>query len=272
MMAPIIHFDYGRYAQSRRDRILTPFADFSPYGQKTKLLLKAAGVEFQKCDQPAVLPRKDLEALGISYRRIPLLAVGKDIYIDSSKIIEVIVSLGNIPTGPADKAYQTWGDTVFNEVLGLIPAQVLSPEFVKDRKTVFPIVERPDLKTIRPSALASFKSRLHEVETVFLANSKGPFINGEEISLADIHIVWPLRWALNDLGAANDPGTGKDDFPKVWRLIESLPQVSPPVLSAEDTHKAIRGSEYTSKGPTTVQKDDAYGIAAGTQVSIESFE
>lgn len=255
-MAPIIHFDY----------------DFSPYGQKTKLLLKAAGVDFKKCDMPGVLPRKDLEALGITYRRIPLLSVGKDIYIDSSKIIEVILSLGHIPTGPADKAYQAWGDTVFNEVLGLIPVQVLSPEFIKDRRTVFPIVDRPDLKTIRPSALAGFKQRLHEVETVFLANSTGPFINGDKISLADIHIVWPLRWALNDLGAAQELGTGKTDFPKVWRLIENLPQVSPEILSAEDTHRAIRGSEYTSKGPTSVQQNDAYGIAAGTQVSIESFE
>lgn len=236
------------------------------------MLLKAAGVDFKKCDQPAVLPRKDLEDLGITYRRIPLLAVGKDVYADSSKVIQTIVSLGNIPTSPADKAYQTWGDVVFAEVLGLIPIQVLSPDFVKDRKSIFPIVERPDLKTLRPSALAGFKSRLREVEEDFLGNSSGPFINGDKISLADIHIVWPLRWALNDLGAANDVGTGKSDFPKVWRMIESLPQVSPEVLSAEETHKAIRGGDYTSKGPTSVEKDDAYGIAAGTNVSIESFE
>jgi glutathione S-transferase len=254
---PIIHFDY----------------DFSPYGQKTKLLLQAAGVDFQKCDQPAVLPRKDLEALGITYRRIPLLSVGKDVYLDSSKIAQVIVSsLGKIPQSPADKAYQVWGDTVFAEVLGLIPSQVLSPEFVKDRETVFPIVKRPDLKTIRPSALAGFQSRLKELEEDFLGNSSGPFINGDKISLADVHVAWPVRWALNDLGAGQDAGCSKQDFPKVYKLIESLPEVSPKVLSAEETHKLIRGSDYYASEPTSVQKDEALGLAAGTQVTVESFE
>ena len=65
---------------------------FSPYGQKTKLLLTAAGVNFQRCDQPLVLPRKDLEALGITYRRIPVFAIGKDVYCDSSLIFDVILN------------------------------------------------------------------------------------------------------------------------------------------------------------------------------------
>ncbi|KJX99270.1 glutathione s-transferase like protein [Zymoseptoria brevis] len=257
MAPPIIHVDY----------------DFSPYGQKTKLLLHASGVSFKKLDVPAVLPRKDLEALGITYRRIPLLAVGKDIYLDSSKIQQITVStLGSIPQSPADKAYQTWGDTVFNEVLGLIPQQILSPDFVKDRETVFPIVKRPDLATIRPSALAGFQSRLREIEEDFLGKSQGPFINGEKISMADVHVAWAVRWALNDLGAGKDKGCGKEDFPKVYRLIESLPDVKPEVLSAEEAHKAIRESEYSASGPTSVMKDEALGLEAGTQVTIESFD
>jgi glutathione S-transferase len=256
-MAPIISYDY----------------DFSPYGQKIKYLLQAAGVDFQKCDQPAVLPRKDLEALGITYRRIPLLAVGKDIYADSAQIVQVIVSsLGKIPRSPADKAFEAWGNAVFNEVLGLIPSQVLTPDFSKDRETIFPIVKRPDLATLRPSALAGFQSRLREVEEDFLGKSGGPFINGDKISLADIHVAWPVRWALNDLGAGKDAGCSKNEFPKVYKLLESLPQYSPKVLSADEANKAIRESNYSASGPTSVQKDEALGIASGTQVTVESFE
>ena len=61
-------------------------------GLKTKLVLAAAGVDFKRCDQPPVLPRKDLEALGITFRRIPVLAVGKDLYCDSNLIIDLILN------------------------------------------------------------------------------------------------------------------------------------------------------------------------------------
>lgn len=37
-----------------------------------------------------VLPRPDLEALGITYRRIPIMAIGRDVYCDSSLIIDVL--------------------------------------------------------------------------------------------------------------------------------------------------------------------------------------
>jgi len=249
--------------------------DFSPYGQKTKLLLAAAGVDYKKCDQPMVLPRPDLEALGVTYRRIPVLAVGKDIYCDSSKIIDVVVSKlaksGSITTSPADKAYEDWGNNAFQEALSLVPQQALTPNFVKDRETIFPILKRSDLKTLRPSALAGFQSRCRQVEDVFLANG-GPFINGEKLSVADVQVIFGIRWAMNDLGAANDAGCGKDAFPKLWKMIESLPVAKPDVLSSEDTIKQIRSSSYSADGPTGVMKDDPNGIAAGTQVRVESFE
>ena len=73
-------------------------------GQKTKLLLTASGVPFDRVDQPAVLPRKDLEALGITYRRIPVFAVGKDVYCDSSLIFDLVVEKlgkGKLQTSPA---------------------------------------------------------------------------------------------------------------------------------------------------------------------------
>jgi hypothetical protein len=37
--------------------------------------------------QPRILPRPDLARLGINYRRIPLLAIGCDVYLDSRLII-----------------------------------------------------------------------------------------------------------------------------------------------------------------------------------------
>ncbi|KAI7104741.1 hypothetical protein KC352_g37231, partial [Hortaea werneckii] len=122
---------------------------FSPFGQKTKYLLTGAGINFKKCDQPLVLPRPDLEALGITYRRIPLLAVGKDVYCDSSRMIDLALSKlsqsgGPLVTSPADKAYEDWGIDTFKLAVFIIPQAAITPGFLNDRKTIFPMLERPD--------------------------------------------------------------------------------------------------------------------------------
>ncbi|KAK1063093.1 hypothetical protein LTR12_010851 [Friedmanniomyces endolithicus] len=260
MSHSIIHFDY----------------DFSPYGQKTKLLLTAAGVKYKKCDQPVVLPRPDLEALGITYRRIPLLAVGKDVYADSALIIDLIISKlatsGAVATSPADKAFETWGNVTFVEMLGIIPPQALTPEFVKDRETIFPLVKRQDLKSLRPSTVAGFQSRCREVEERFLSNGSGPYMNGDKLSLADVHFIWCVRWGMKDLGAANEAGCGKDAFPKLWKMIESLPPAEPEVLGSEETLKTIKESKFFADAPTSVMKGDPLGLTAGTPVTIESAD
>ena len=92
------------------------------------------------------------------------------------------------------------------------------------------------------------------LEHTVLAN--GQFIGGSKLSVADIHAIWGLRWGLNamdsnppGLGAQKEPGLGKDSFPKVWRLIESLPA-------------NLEG----------IMKDDPTGLKAGTQVTIDSLE
>ena len=122
---PVIAYDY----------------DFSPYGQKVRMLLDLAGVPYKRCDVPAVLPRPQLESLGITYRRIPVLAVGKDVYCDTSLISRKILELqgpnGKLNSHPAEPAFEQWGNWAFQTGLATAPSSLLSPEFVKDRQTIF---------------------------------------------------------------------------------------------------------------------------------------
>jgi len=37
------------------------------------------GLKYLQCIQPPQMPRPDLQALGINYRKIPILAIGRDI-------------------------------------------------------------------------------------------------------------------------------------------------------------------------------------------------
>jgi glutathione S-transferase len=151
----------------------------SPYGQKIHLLLTAAG---------------------ISYSELPHLAVGRDVYADSSAIIDVILNqLGGknkVPTSKADKAFEVWGNDTFSAVLPLLPPQAVNdPTFSKDRATIFPIIAKPELlKSLEPTALSGLKSRLATVEDVFLAD--GPYIGGDKLSVADVHVAWVIRWVL----------------------------------------------------------------------------
>ena len=236
------------------------------------MLLEAAGVKYQRCDQPIVLPRKDLEELGITYRRIPVLAVGKDVYCDSGLIFDIVLdklAKKQLPTSPADKAWEAWGLETFKAALPLIPHELVTPDFVKDRETIFPMLKRPDFKTLRPSAVADLQSRLSFLENDVLASN--PFIGGDKLSVADIHVIWSIRWALEDLGAKQEKQLSKDAFPKVWKLIEGLPLPKPEELSSENTIKAIKAAALWSKDKP-VMSDDPLNISVGTPITIESAE
>ena len=163
----------------------------------------------------------------------------------------------------------SYGFQTFIAVLQLIPHEFLTPDFINDRKTIFPILERSDVKEMRPSGIAELQSRLDYVENTLLA--KSPYIGGDKLSVADIHIVWAIRWALKGLGAEKDKEFSKDAFPKVWKWIESLPEATPEEISSEDAIKAIKGADY-SAGDVSIMKDEPLGIEGGTSVIIESVE
>ena len=86
-----------------------------------------------------MLPRPTLEKIGVTYRRIPILAIGKDFFADSSLIIDTLQKSFNskLPTNPADKAFEDFGDSLFKLVLRVIPVKTLDQGFMKDRETIF---------------------------------------------------------------------------------------------------------------------------------------
>lgn len=202
MALPIILFDYS----------------FSPYAKKIRILLAAAGIPYKRCDVPMVLPRLTLLDLGITYRRIPVLAIGGDVYCDTALIIDVIQKhLGGLPTSSADHAYEVFGNHVFYQGLSCIPPSFFTEDFIKDRAPIFPICARKDFETLGPSGKEEFKSHLAIVERDFLKDAN-PFIGGAKPALADIHLIWVVSWMMSSLGLAEVPGCGKDKLPKIWKL------------------------------------------------------
>ena len=76
--------------------------------------------------------------MGITYRRIPVLAIGKDIYCDSAKqILALQHAYGHLPTNPADRAFEAFGTAVFVGALGCMDPRLFTDDVKKDRVTIF---------------------------------------------------------------------------------------------------------------------------------------
>lgn len=71
---------------------------------------------------------------------------------------------------------------------------------------------------------------------------------------------------------SKEKGVGKEDFPKVWAMIEALPKVEVDSVDSEEAKKTILGSDYYAKNSTTIAQGDPLGLSSGTKVSVESFD
>lgn len=107
--------------------------------------------------------------------------------------------------------------------------------------------------------------------------------------------MWAIKWALQNLDVASDPGFSKEDFPKVYKWsarlpfyrmrllrphpnrIESIPSHAVPEndvkdkISGEDATKAILDADYAVP-EVGIDETDALGMSSGTPVSVEANE
>lgn len=145
------------------------------------------------------MPREDLNALGISYRRIPLLAAGRDVYCDTRLILKKLEewypdgSLG-AKTGEhkaIETLLQQWTDgIVFANAVLMIPTSqpILNNEkFVKDREEFTGRSwSKENIEKMAPAGLAEIVAAFQFLESNLLADGRQWILGTEKISLADI--------------------------------------------------------------------------------------
>ena len=51
------------------------------------MVSRPGATDLQNQIQPVYLPREDINALGVKYRRIPIMSIGRDIYCDTRLIL-----------------------------------------------------------------------------------------------------------------------------------------------------------------------------------------
>lgn len=97
---PIIAFDYL----------------FAPNAQKARSYLHLTHTPFSVCEQPFKLPRPALTDLGITYRRVPVLSIGKDVFPDNASFLAAMQELlreegrgRELRESGLEGVYEAWG-------------------------------------------------------------------------------------------------------------------------------------------------------------------
>jgi glutathione S-transferase len=131
------------------------------------------------------MPREDLALLGVGYRKIPVMVIGKDVYCDSRLIISKLESLhpnsALSPSTPTDigirKLFESWNidGGIFANAVKMIPywqeASFLSSEaFVDDRQKLMGWrFTAESMEAGRPGGVQHLQQAFEMLETTFLA-------------------------------------------------------------------------------------------------------
>lgn len=177
-----------------------------------------------------------MSKLGLAYRRIPILAIGRDVYLDSGLQIaqldtaprSVQPSLSSDPHTPEQQAIQ-WlisryvCKVAFRTASTLLPLDhgfLADPIFVADRAKLLGFDFRSSVVQRQPAATSEILATLELLETTLLADGRQWLLKTEKPTTVDIEAIWPIAW-LDEIENALPPQFfGPDRFPFVCGWLE----------------------------------------------------
>jgi glutathione S-transferase len=156
-----------------------------------------------------VMPRPDLALLPVSYRRIPLLAIHNDIYLDTRMILRALEDIPSTSAprlgaaSPADQFIEKLIEKyiiegpAFGMAAGLVPVDMAQdPTFNKDRQGMLGRTwTREELEGGRAECLNYIRNMFDFYETTVLKDGRKWMLGGDGPKLADIEGMLHLsRW------------------------------------------------------------------------------
>lgn len=185
----------------------------STFTLKVRLALKIKQIPYTFITVPSMMPRPILkDSFGLTYRKIPVLAIGREIYCDTSIICEALEHFfpesegyqSLYPTTADGRDYRPlirgfasyWTDRpLFRVTTGLIPASVWRTSFGLDRAGLIGHKLDPDkLEKKLPENLNRLDTQLSILEPLF-DNEDGAWLSSTATpSLADISVFYQLSW------------------------------------------------------------------------------
>lgn len=239
-----------------------------------------------------MLPRPDLQALGIKYRRIPILSIGRDVYCDTRLILAELekrfASSSYTPIsstqsdGIANLLDSFTGDGgVFGRAAQILPADLPAmndPTFLKDREDFMGRSwKKADTDRQRPEAMAHMR-KVFDVYESMLADGRDWIAGTEQASIADVKSVWVIDWMF-ELKSLPEQYFSDKIYPKTYAWVQRWRSVlkaakgkalKPVTIKGADAIKHICGASVTSD--LTVDETDPFGLEEGTNVQVWPIE
>ncbi|KUI60607.1 hypothetical protein VP1G_07767 [Cytospora mali] len=268
----------------------------SPYAKRIVWYLQLRGIPYKQCMQPPIMPRPDIAKLGIKYRRIPIVSIGRDVYLDTRLILQKLESL---PTkapqlGAAGGTEQRGIERllevlnidggVFTWAAALLPRNLpifKDPNFLRDRADFLAGGLSQKSPEARYEALNDIRNAFELLETTLLADGRDWILKTGSPGLADIEAIWLFHWLAGLPGALPPDQISKTQFPKVFAWIERFDQTvseakekmgKVPNLSGEEAANAIVGSSHFEVQDGKVNESEplvnALGLKKGDGVVI----
>ncbi|KFA66436.1 hypothetical protein S40285_09896 [Stachybotrys chlorohalonatus IBT 40285] len=233
-----------------------------------------------------MMPRPDVARLGISYRRIPVMTVGRDVYLDTRlqlpKLEALHPSLAKLGAESADQqALQHLLSTmiidggVFESAVQLLPTDLpllQSEAYYKDRSDYIGAKLSPDsMQKRRPEALTKIASSFKFLEATLLSDGRDWILSTESPSLADIEAVWPFHWLIGLPGALPSDTFSEKVYPRVYAWVgrfqaavsAAKKKLGPPrSLSGEEAARLVAASPFNEEDGS-VDVTDAVVLALG---------
>lgn len=241
------------------------------------------------------MPRPDLAAIDVGYRKIPIMAIGKDVYCDSrlilSKLESVYPESTLSPSTPAEgglrklfENYATDGG-IFGNAVKLIPfwhdnGLLKNEVFLNDRQKLMGgrRMTAEAMEAGRPDGLQHLRQAFHLLETTFLADGRDWILATQAPSLADIDAVWPFEWLMLDPNmkdALPEAYVSAKIFPKTFAwvnrfmaFVEKSKSAHPKPISLDGKAMAQRILDSTSTDEIGFIRDDPLKLQQGDEVEI----
>ncbi|KAF5387812.1 hypothetical protein D9615_000378 [Tricholomella constricta] len=256
---------------SSSPRVIIYRYDASPYSIKVDNVLVLKKIPHQKVNVSPVLPRPEItDLLGVTYRRIPILAIGNDVYCDTSLIVSALERRfpasagygtifpqakngGGAVNGLAKASANFFENALFPAAANLLPWEKFPPAFIKDRSLLSGTTFRVEaIAASRETSLNTLSAHLSLLEEQFQDGREWLF-DTELPSLTDISIHFILNWVrASRLGR---PLVDATNFPKTVKWLahfsdylerERGGQAAAQQITGEEAAASIMASSFES--------------------------
>jgi glutathione S-transferase len=195
------------------DLILHHF-DWSPYGEKARVLLGIKGLAWRSVQIPMVIPKPDLTALTGGYRKTPVLQIGADIYCDTNRIARELERRFPAPslfpggTSGLGYALAPWAEKFFAEGAGLSMGlnDQLPADLMQDRREFFSHMDFDSFRARAPHMFGQVLAHATLVEDR-LADGRD-YLCGQHAGLDDAtayYVLWMCRGFVAAMSAMFEP-------------------------------------------------------------------